>query len=78
MKPTWIFLPLHLVLFASFQPVVFSQNHALAMDDIDDFVELSQHASSLIFDNPATIEFWFKPNFDHRVAVAVEKNFSAI
>ena len=55
----------------------FSQNKALAMDDVDDFVELSQHASNLIFNSPATVEFWFKANFDHRGAVG-EPTYSAI
>ncbi len=44
----------------------FSQNQALQMDDVDDYVELSQWATDLIFDSPATIEFWFKANFDHK------------
>lgn len=44
------------------------QNRALELDDIDDYVELSQHAGNLIFNSPATVEFWFMANFNHRDA----------
>ncbi len=55
----------------------YCQNNSLQMDDVDDFVELSQHASDLIFDAPATVEFWFKANFDHNGS-ATEPNSSSI
>lgn len=67
------FLSLSIFLFRA---PVYSQNNALQLDDIDDYVELSQWASSLIFESPATVEFWFKANFDHKSIG--EPSFSAI
>ncbi|MBK7345070.1 MAG: hypothetical protein IPJ06_19425 [Saprospiraceae bacterium] len=44
----------------------FSQNKALRMDDLDDYIDLSPWAEQLIFNSPMTLEFWFRPNFDHK------------
>ncbi len=40
-------------------------NGALSLDDVDDYVELSQWASNLIYNSPATVEFWLKMPFPH-------------
>jgi hypothetical protein len=51
--------------------ILIAQNPAgksLILDGDGDFMELSFYADSLIFDSPATIEFWLKANIDHKIA----------
>ena len=40
---------------------------ALILDGDGDYMELSFYADNLIFDSPATIEFWLKANVDHKI-----------
>jgi len=41
---------------------------SLVFDGSDDYVNLSDHVANLIFDSPATIDFWFKPALDKNTA----------
>lgn len=36
----------------------------IIFDGSSDYIDLSTHANELIFDSPATIDFWFKPSLD--------------
>jgi hypothetical protein len=40
---------------------------SLIMDGDGDYMELSYYPDGLIFDSPATIEFWLKANIDHKI-----------
>jgi hypothetical protein len=41
--------------------VSFNEN-TWVFDGVNDYIDLSTFVNSLIFDSPATIDFWFKPN----------------
>jgi hypothetical protein len=43
----------------------------LDLDGYGDYLQLSNYADSLIFNGPATIEFWLKVNYDHRNDVGI-------
>ena len=43
----------------------------LKLDGDGDFMQLSAWADSLIFDGPATIEFWARADFDHRFDIGM-------
>ena len=63
----WLFLFLPTYLFTQAQENssnIF--NKALELNNVDGILDLSNCAEGLIFNSPATIEFWFKPNYDHR------------
>ncbi len=47
--------------------VPFSEK-AWVLDGVSDYINLTAHVSDLIFDSPATIDFWFKPNFNKSTA----------
>ncbi|MCC7429985.1 LamG domain-containing protein [bacterium] len=47
---------------------VFAESKVLVLDGNSDYLNLSSHSTNLIFSSPATIEFWLKPNFDHKTS----------
>ena len=61
-----IWVSLCTVLFAQKPPGSY-----LSLDGDGDFMQLSNYADSLIFNAPATIEFWARANYDHKSGIGV-------
>ena len=47
------------------------QGSFLKLDGDGDFMQWSDYADSLIFDQPVTIEFWLRANFEHYSAIGM-------